>query len=53
MRDIPGPIIDTERDSDEVAVDETNLDEFTPMEADAVADAFLGDDATSTEGDEA
>ena len=53
LRDIPGPIVDNERESDEVAVDESNLDEFTPMEADAVAEAFLGDDATSTEGDEA
>jgi len=53
LRDIPGPIVDNERESDEVAVEETTLDEFTPMEADAVAEAFLGDDATSTEGDEA
>jgi len=53
LRDIPGPIVDNDRDSDEVAVDETTLDEFTPMEAEAVADAFLGDDAASTEGDEA
>ena len=52
LRDIPGPIVDDERGSDDVAAEATNLEEFTSIEAENVADEFLGDDAASTEGDE-
>ena len=52
LRDIPGPIVDDERASEDVATEATSLEEFTPIEAANVADEFLGDDAASTEGDE-
>ena len=44
LRDIPGPIVETERAADEVAVDEVTID---------VADEFVGGDAASAEGEEA